>query len=244
MATASRRPSPSRQTTLLVVDDDVRAQRLLRLNLEPLGYRLITVGEAHRVGDAVDVHQPDLILLELQLPGGDGFALCQQIRATSSVPIIIVSACGQQADKVRALALGADDYLTKPYDPAELAARIGAVLRRVQGQHLQGQSLFHCGPLTIDFEQRRVTLHGDEVSLSRTEYRLLEALAHNAGRVLVADTLLATVWGAEYMGDYASLHLYINRLRRKLGENGRNARLIRTKPGIGYMMPAAVDAAA
>ncbi len=244
MATASRRPSPSRQTTILVVDDDVRAQRLLRLNLEPLGYRLITVGAAHQVGDAVDVHQPDLILLELKLPGGDGFALCQQIRATSSVPIIIVSAFGQQADKVRALALGADDYLTKPYDPAELAARIGAVLRRVQGQHLQGQALFHCGPLTIDFEQRRVTVHGDEVSLSRTEYRLLEALAHNAGRVLVADTLLATVWGAEYLGDYASLHLYINRLRRKLGENGRNARLIRTKPGIGYMMPAAVDAAA
>ena len=118
------------------------------------------------------------------------------------------------------------------------------MLRRVRREPRPQQPLFRAGPLTIDFEQRRVTLQGEEVALSRMEYRLLEYLARNAGRVLVADALLANVWGAEYTGDYGSLHLYINRLRRKLGESGRNARLILTKPGIGYMMPADADAAA
>ncbi len=235
MLTSGHVRPPRQRPTILGVEDAFQARRLLHRHLEPLGYHVITVGEAQRVAHAITVHDPDLVVLGLNLP--DGFDVCQQIRTTSTVPIILLSASSLPTDTVRGLTLGADDYITKPYVPAELAARIEAVLRRVRCAHVQRQSRFHCGPLTIDFEQRRVTVNGSEVCLTRTEYRLLEYLARNAGRVLVADALLANVWGTEYMADYASLHLYINRLRRKLGENGRNARLIRTRPGIGYLMP-------
>jgi DNA-binding response OmpR family regulator len=238
MMNSSSRPSPPRQGTILVVEDEVRSQRLLRLNLEPMGYRVVTLGTAQGVEEVLEAHAPDLIVLDLRLPDGDGFEVCQRVRALSTVPIIMLSAAAQVASKVRGLELGADDYVTKPYDPVELAARIEAVLRRVRGEPLQQQAVFRSGPLCIDFEQRQVTTHGVEVRLSRTEYRLLEYLARNAGRTLVADALLAKVWGTDYMGDYASLHLYISRLRRKLGESSRHPRLILTKPGIGYMMPA------
>jgi DNA-binding response OmpR family regulator len=138
---------------------------------------------------------------------------------------------------VRGLELGADDYVTKPYDPTELAARIEAILRRVHGLPSQPQPLFCIGPLTIDFDQRQVTIQAQEVTLSPTEYRLLEYLARNAGRTLVTDALLAQVWGPEYIGDHASLHLYVSRLRRKLRDNAQRPQFIVTKPGIGYMMP-------
>jgi DNA-binding response OmpR family regulator len=244
MGMTSRTTSGARQRTILAIEDEVRAQRLLRINLEPLGYRMIMLESAVGVFDVMETHQPDLIILDLKLPHGDGFQLCQSIRSASSVPVIILSAFGQPVDKVRGFELGADDYITKPYDPTELGARIEAVLRRTQGQPLQHQRLFHFGPLTIDLEQRLVTLSGKEVPLSRTEYRLLEYLALNAGRTLVADALLTRVWGHEYIGDYASLHLYVSRLRHKLGESARNPRFIITKPGVGYYMPASTDAGA
>ncbi len=240
MARTPHHPSGA-QATILVVEDEPRSQRLLRLHLEPLGYHVLTVDDAPDVVALVAAHQPDLIVLDLKLPNGDGFEVCQRIRATSTVPIIILSAYSQLTDKVRGLGLGADDYITKPYDPIELVARIEAVLRRAGGQAPQPPAMFQCGPLTIDFEQRRVTVHEVEVALSRTEYRLLEYLAVNAGRTVVADAILAKVWGPEYVGDYAALHLYISRLRRKLGETSRSARLILTKPGIGYMMPTDLD---
>ena len=211
----------AKHSTILIVEDEVRAQRLLRINLEPLGYRVLTADQAAKALEIVEQQQPDLIVLDLDLSktdatGADGFVVCKQVRERSSVPIIVLSAFTQTQTKVRALQAGADDYVTKPYDPAELSARIDAVLRRTNNRPLQQQPLFVCGPLTIDFDQRRVTIDGKEVSLSRTEYRLLEYLAQNAGRTLVADAVIANVWGPEYMGDYASLHLYISRLRRKL----------------------------
>lgn len=236
MAAAMRVSSPVRQGTVLVVEDQPRSQRLLRLNLEPLGYRVIVTDRAAEATAVVENNDLDLVLLDIKLPDGDGFEVCERIREMSSVPIIILSASVQAADKVHGLSLGADDYITKPYDPTELGARIEALLRRVQGRPLTQPSLFHCGPLTIDFEQHLVTLNGEEIQLSRTEYRLLEYLALNAGRTLVADALLVKVWGPEYAGDYASLHLYISRLRRKLGEDAHHPRFIVTKPGIGYMM--------
>lgn len=229
-------PTP-RRGTILAIDDEVRSQRLLRVNLEPLGYRLIMFAQMAGVVDAVEAQQPDLILLDLQLPDGDGYELCHRIREVSVAPIMILSAWSQAAHKVRGFDAGADDYVTKPYDPTELGARIDAMLRRVQGLPLQRQRAFRCGPLVIDFEQRLVTLNGDEVRLSRTEYRLLECLALNAGRTLVADVLLNKVWGPEYMGDYASLHLYVSRLRHKLGESSHEQRFVITKAGIGYFMP-------
>lgn len=241
MTLAVRPGARAKQGTILVVEDEVRAQRLLRLNLEPLGYRVITVDRAATVADAVESYAPDLVVLDVLLPDGNGFDVCQQIRAISNVPVIFLSAYGQAADKARALELGGDDYVTKPYDPIELSARIEAVLRRTQGRQAEARQVYHYGSLCIDPEQRLVLLDGVEIHLSRTEYRLLECLAMNAGRTLVADALLAKVWGPEYVGDYASLHLYISRLRRKLRESSSQPRFIITKPGIGYMMPAGSD---
>jgi len=226
----------SRQETILIVEDEVRSQRLARLNLEPLGYRVVVAGTAREAVELAQTCEPTLIVLDLKLPDGSGFEVCEKIRKVSSVPIIILSAFGQVTDKLHGFALGADDYLSKPYDANELLARIEAVLRRVQGRTPKRQTLFVCGPLRIDLEQHLVTLHGSEVRLSRTEYRLLEYLALNAGRTLINDALLAQVWGAEYIGDHASLHLYVSRLRRKLGEDAHNACFVLTKPGIGYMM--------
>jgi two-component system KDP operon response regulator KdpE len=236
MASNNKATTHPRKQTILVVEDEVRSQRLLRLNLEPLGYRVITTDSAQGVVELVQAHQPVLIVLDLKLPDGDGFTVCQQVRAISPVPIIILTIFSDSSNKVRGLELGADDYVTKPYDPAELTARIDAVLRRARVAPPQHQPLFHCGPLTIDFDQRRVTLNDTHVALSPTEYSLLEYLARNAGRTLVADALLANVWGPEYMGDHASLHLYISRLRKKLSQNPAAPRFIQTKPGIGYML--------
>ncbi|HEX6292705.1 MAG TPA: response regulator transcription factor [Herpetosiphonaceae bacterium] len=237
MAIAAKPAPRARQGTILVVEDELRSQHLLRSSLEALGYQVVTLDQAAGVIDAVEAHTPDLIVLGINVPDHRGFEVCQRIRAQSSVPVIIVSAFGQPADKARGLELGADDYIAKPYDTIELSARIKAVLRRVQGRPMSQSALFSSGPLTIDYDQRLVTLNGQEVQLSRTEYRLLEQLALNAGRTLVADALLSKVWGPEYIGDYASLHLYVSRLRRKLGEDGHASRLIVTRPGIGYMMP-------
>ena len=153
MISSSHRPSYTRQGMILVVDDEPRAQRRVRLHLEPLGYHVLTVDDAQGVKEALVAHEPDLIVLDLRLPDGDGFELCQGIRAISPVPIIILSAYSQITDKVRALGLGADDYLTKPYDPSELGARIEAVLRRVDGRAPQPLAVFRSGPLTIDFAQ-------------------------------------------------------------------------------------------
>jgi len=237
MATTAKSAPCTRQGTILVVEDELRSQRLLRNHLELLGYRVITLDHAEAVTDAVEMHEPDLVVLDVRPTDADGFDVCRHIREISSVAVIIVSVLGQPADKARALQLGADDYVTKPYDTLELSARIEAVLRRTQGCLMAQPSLFRCGALMIDYARRSVTVNGREVQLSRTEYRLLEHLALNAGRTLVADTLLSKVWGPQYVGDYASLHLYVSRLRRKLGEDAHTSRLIVTKPGIGYMMP-------
>jgi DNA-binding response OmpR family regulator len=237
MATTVKSAQRTRQGTILIAEDDLRSQRLLRSHLEPLGYRVITLDHAEGVADAVEMHEPDLVVLEVNLLDTDGFDICRHIYELSSVAVIIVSVLGTPADKARALQLGADDYVTKPYDTIELSARIEAVLRRIQGRSAAQSSPFRCGSLMIDYVRRLVTIDGREVQLSRTEYRLLEHLALNAGRTLVADTLLSKVWGPEYVGDSASLHLYVSRLRRKLGEDAHTSRLIVTKPGIGYTMP-------
>lgn len=230
------------QVTILVVENEPRSQRLFRTNLEPLGYRVLTTERANDVLQLVERHAPDLVLLDLDVPDGDGYRICQQLRVTSSVPVIFISPYDQPSYKARGLELGGDDYIVKPYDPLELAARIDAVLRRVRRQPVQHNTIFECGLLMIDFTQHRVVLEGQELQLSRTEYRLLEYFAQNVGRTIVADTLLSNVWGPHYLGEYSSLHLYISRLRRKLGEDSHNSRYIVTKPGIGYMMPADVAA--
>ncbi len=223
--------------TILVVEDEPRSQHLSRIMLEQAGYQVLVFGEGSGVMEAVEQRRPDIVLLDLRLPDVDGFELCQRIRRVSRIPIIIVSAFDQTTDKIRGLEAGADDYISKPYDFDELLARIEAVLRRRQGLVQERQRRFRYNGLSIDFDQRLVTIDDTEIILTRTEYRLLSCLARHAGRTLVADAVLAEVWGVEYIGDYASLHLYISRLRRKLGEDAQHPRFIITKPGVGYMIP-------
>lgn len=222
--------------TILLIEDGTRSQHLLRVSLEPLGYRLVVCEHDTDVLEALTEHQPSLVILDITLPHSDGFQVCRYIRTASSVPVIILSGHGQLSDKVRGLEAGADDYVTKPFDPMELAVRIEAVLRRARAQPTPSPRIFRSGDLTIDFDQRSVTQGGVETLLTRTEYRLLAYLAQHAGRTIVADSLIEAVWGDEYRGDYASLHLYISRLRSKLHDDARHPRYIATKLGIGYMM--------
>ncbi|MCL4370939.1 MAG: response regulator transcription factor [Chloroflexi bacterium] len=224
--------------TVLVVDDEPRYVRLLRANLESLGYRVVAADSGVSAVQRAEAEDPDLIVLDLMLPDLDGYEVCRQIREFSTVPIIMVTARRQQTDKVRGLDLGADDYLTKPFDAEELLARIRAQLRR-SGLRRQPnlQPPFALGELTVDFAQHRVSILGREVSLSPTEYRLLFHLASNAGRVLVQEELLRLAWGAEYADEPDVLRVYIRRLRRKIEEDPSAPRYIVTKPGIGYLMP-------
>jgi len=181
----------------------------------------------------------DLIILDIMMPGPDGFEVCRAIRQQSSVPIIMLSARGRERDVVRALDLGADDYLTKPFGVEEMLARVRAVLRRAA---VQAPTASHpplvAGDLEIDFATRRVSRGGREISLTPTEYNLLAHLAINAGRVLTHRALLQAAWGPEYGEETEYLWSYIRRLRRKIEPEPRNPRYILTHPGIGYSFSA------
>jgi DNA-binding response OmpR family regulator len=183
---------------------------------------------------------PDLVLLDVMMPRMDGFTVCQRVRAFSAVPIILITARGQDQDKVRGLDLGADDYLTKPFSVDELLARVRAVLRRTQfstGEPTQAMNaMTRIGELVIDYRQRLVTAAGRELSLTPTEYRLLAYLAQNAGRIVTQDLLLERIWGAEYVGESHMLQVNINRLRRKIEPDPAHPRYILTKVGIGYQL--------
>jgi DNA-binding response OmpR family regulator len=180
------------------------------------------------------------VLLDVMMPKMDGFTVCYRVREFSSVPIIIVTARGQDQDKVRGLDLGADDYLTKPFSVDELLARVRAVLRRSQftaRENAQGlRASTAIGDLTVDFSQRVVTMAGREIPLTPTEYSILAYLAQNVGRVVTQDLLLEHVWGSEYLGESHMLQVNINRLRRKLEVDPTEPRYILTKVGIGYFL--------
>ncbi|MBI2322591.1 MAG: response regulator transcription factor [Chloroflexi bacterium] len=227
----------SERPCILIVEDEPRYVRLLRANLESLGYEVASVATGQEVERDLPALAPSLVILDLMLPDVDGFEVCERVRAVSDVPIIVLTARVQQADVVRGLKLGADDYVTKPFDMEELLARIEAVLRRSASASVRAEDQeFSVGDLMINFAERRVKVAGSEIPLTRTEYRLLSELARHAGRVLVADHLLSAVWGREYRGEYRSLHLYVSRLRRKLGDTSRSPRYIVTRYGVGYAL--------
>src|SRR5947209_2926004 len=192
---------PTKKTTILTADDDPQLLRLVMRNLQLEGYEVLMASDGKQALEQIEAHQPDLVLLDVMMPKLDGFAVCQRVREFSSVPIIIVTARGQDQDKVRGLDLGADDYLTKPFSVDELLARVRAVLRRTEftakenAQALRASATI--GELGIDYTQHLVTLAGREITLTPTEYRLLAYLAQNVGRVLTQDLLLEYVWGAE-----------------------------------------------
>jgi two-component system, OmpR family, KDP operon response regulator KdpE len=234
---------PAKKTTILTADDDPQLLRLVARNLQLEEYDVLVASDGKQALEQIEQHAPDLVLLDVMMPRMDGFTVCQRVREFSAVPIIIVTARGQDQDKVRGLDLGADDYLTKPFSVDELLARVRAVLRRAQflpSEHTYAMRTTF-GELTIDYAQHLVTMAGREVVLTPIEYSILAYLAQNAGRVVTQDLLLGHVWGTEYMGESHMLQVNINRLRRKLEPDPMHPRYILTKVGIGYLLAAQPD---
>jgi DNA-binding response OmpR family regulator len=231
---------PKRKTTVLIADDDLQLLDLVTLNLELEGYGVLRASDGRQALERIERHNPDLVLLDVMMPRMSGFAVCHRVRACSTVPIIIITARGQEQDKIRGLDLGADDYLVKPFSVGELLARVRAVLRRAQfttGELAPaGQSPMILGELSIDFGQRLVTMAGRKVVFTPTEYRILTSLAHSAGQIVPQERLLEHAWGTAYVGEDHLLQVKINRLRRKLESDPAHPRYILTEPGVGYVL--------
>ncbi len=224
------------KTKVLLIDDDPQLIRLVRTNLESVGYKVLAAMDASAALEQVEMEMPDLILLDIMLPETDGYELCQRIREFASVPIIMLTAKVEDVDKVRGLKMGADDYITKPFNVQELLARIEAVLRRTKDvAEANHPRTFSGGEVTVDFVQRRVMVRGEEVALTMTEYKLLSQLVNNAGKVMLHRELLTRVWGPEYQDEVEYLRAYIRHLRQKIEEDPHQPRYILSKPGIGYV---------
>ncbi|MBM3133269.1 MAG: response regulator transcription factor [Chloroflexi bacterium] len=226
---------PSEKPSVLVVDDDMRVLRVTQDILGDKGYRVFTSTDGHTGLEVLRKENPDVVLLDIMMPGMDGLTVCRRIREFSRVPIIMVTAKGDDEEKAKGLDAGADDYVTKPFSAIELAARIRAVLRRATFWDDRPEPAFSSGDLVIDFARHMVTLNGEEVDLTTTEYRLLSHLARNAGHVLAFDEILETVWDDRYVGENHLLQVNIARLRHKLGEDRKNPKHILTKH-TGYVM--------
>jgi len=224
-------------TTILVVDDEPRYLRLLEANLRTEGYEVLSARDGGSVLEIFSAHPVDLILLDIMLPDMDGFTVCQRIRQFSSVPIIMLTAKGEEQDRVRGLDVGADDYLVKPFSVMEMLARVRAVLRRAQSSELGQERFFAHSNLKIDFAKAEVWRGDQVVYLSATEYRLLLQFTHNIGKILTAEELLTSVWGPEYASDKEILWVTIARLRQKVEDDPHDPRHIVTRSGLGYLMP-------
>ena len=227
----------SAQADILIVDDDPLIVRLVRLHLEKGGFRVRSAANGQAALELIAAEIPDLVILDLMLPTLDGYAVCERIREFSLVPVIMLTAKGEQVDKMRGFEAGADDYLTKPFAPQELMARARAVLRRSQqGASPATPAVLHCGEIAIDYIRRRVTVKGEVVRLTPTEFHLLQQLALNAGKVMSHTQLLTAVWGAEYRDDRDYLWAYVRHLRRKLEPDPDHPTHIRSEPGFGYVL--------
>jgi DNA-binding response OmpR family regulator len=220
---------------ILVVDDEERMARFIRLNLEHDGFQVV---EAYRGQEAIDKLRtalPDLILLDIMMPDIDGFEVLKMIREVSVVPVIMLTAKGEEDDKVKGLELGADDYITKPFSPRELVSRVKAVLRRSENPGEGSTDVIQVDErLRIDFNRREIWVLNKLINLRPTEYRLLYHLVQNAGWVLTYDQILSRVWGYEYRDEPHYVRLYVNYLRQKLEQDPANPKYILTERGIGY----------
>jgi len=224
---------------ILVADDEVAIGRAVETNLSRHGFQVRAAPNGQSALEGVASFRPDLILLDLGLPDMDGFEIIRRIRESSSTPIIVLSVRGQERDKVQALDLGADDYLTKPFGVDELLARVRVALRHSARPATGTAAIFRTGDLIADLEHRRVTLGGREVSLTPTEYELLKAFIAYPDKVLTDRMLLQRVWGPEYGDEGHYLHVYVARLRKKIEEDPQNPRYLRTEPGVGYRLVSA-----
>lgn len=220
---------------ILVVDDEERMLRFIRLNLEHDGFQVIEAIKGREALDKMRTGMPDLILLDVMLPDLDGFEVLKMVREISSIPIIMLTAKGEEDDRVKGLELGADDYVTKPFSPRELVSRVKAVLRRVEAEGGGEEEVIEVDDrLKIDFNRREIWVEGKLVKLRPTEYRLLYHLVQNAGWVLTYDQILSRVWGYEYRDEPHYVRLYINYLRQKLEKDPTKPKYILTERGVGY----------
>jgi two-component system KDP operon response regulator KdpE len=224
-----------RNKKVLVVDDEERMARFIRLNLEHDGFLVTEVYKGMQAVQALRDQMPDAVLLDVMLPDIDGFEVLQLIREVSSVPVIMLTAKGEEDDRVKGLELGADDYITKPFSPRELVSRVRAVLRRTETPGAGSKDVIEVDEhLKLDFGRREVWLDGELVKLRPTEYRLLYHLVQNAGWVLTYDQILSKVWGYEYRDEPHYVRLYVNYLRQKLEKDPANPVYILTERGVGY----------
>ena len=219
---------------VLVVDDEMEIRRALSRALAARDYVVETAADGEEAVAQAEAFRPDLVVLDLNLPKLDGLEVCRRIRSWSPVPILVLSVREDESDKVAALDLGADDYLTKPFGIDELLARVRALLRRAEGPAAPGPVLFRLGDVELDLGQRRVMRGGEDVRLTRTEWALLETFARHPGKLLTHRWLLEQVWGEGYGDDVDVLRVFVSQLRRKIEPDPRRPRAIVTEPGIGY----------
>ena len=228
-----------RGATILIVDDELAIQRALRTILHGHGYQVEAAETGRQALDSFSRRRPDLVLLDLGLPDMDGLEVIRQMRAQSNTPIVVLSVRGAEHDKVAALDLGADDYLTKPFGVEELLARVRVALRHAARPESGSAAVFRTGDLEVDMDRRRVSVAGSEVHLTPTEYQLLKAFVTHPDKVLTDRMLLYEVWGPEYGSEAHYLHVYVARLRKKIEADPQKPRYLITEPGVGYRLLAA-----
>jgi two-component system KDP operon response regulator KdpE len=225
-----------RKHLILVVDDEASLVRLVRATMQAHGHAVVTASRGDEAIRLLEDERPDLVILDVMMPMMDGFETLRQIRSNSQVPVILLTARGSDVDKLKGLHGGADDYLSKPFNPDELAARVAAVLRRSgAGTPAAGTMCLRYPGVEIDLELRRVLVDGEEIRLSRTEWALLDQLASNAGRVMLHRELLSRIWGPEFRDEAQYLRTWVSRLRTKL-QPQQDQSLITTFQGVGYRL--------
>ncbi|MFZ2502659.1 MAG: response regulator transcription factor [Nocardioides sp.] len=220
---------------ILIVDDELRMRRFIRMNLELEGYQVIEAENGLQALDQIRQFNPDLAVMDVMMPEMDGFETLKLLREISTVPVILLTVRDDEEDITRGLALGADDYITKPFSPRVLTSRVAAVLRRAHWPAPPPRTVLRIDDrLSVDFNRHQVIVNGERIDLRPTEYRLLNHLIQNSGWVVPHDTLLAKVWGYEYRDETHYLRLYINYLRKKIEEDPANPHYILTERGVGY----------
>jgi len=220
---------------VLVVDDDPALLKLMRDSLGLAGYPVITASDGKTALQLIEDSKPALVLLDIMMPGMDGWQVCQRVRQFSQVPIIMLTAKGRPEDVTHGLETGADDYIVKPFSVDVALARVKAVLGRTQARQETIESTLTFGELFIDLASRRVMIGGKEIALTPHEYQILSLLARHAGSIMTHDYLLTQAWGGEYRGDIHVLQVAVNRLRKKIGDTARDGKYISSRSGIGYI---------
>jgi two-component system KDP operon response regulator KdpE len=232
----SDKPVPA--NSVLIVDDEVQIRRLLRVTLEANGYRVLEAATGPDGLAEAAQRNPDVIILDLGLPGMDGLTVLKRLREWSRAPVLVLSVQEGDLDKVSALDNGADDYMTKPFSTAELLARLRVLRRHAQPEEADN-AVFHSGPLEVDLAARRVAVRGQEVKLTATEYSFLRLLVRNSGKVVTHRQILKEVWGPAYVGQTHYLRVYVAHLREKIETDPARPELLLTEPGVGYRLVAA-----